>query len=416
MDIETADSATPWESHPEDRMSVNYTGEKGPLFSLSFKTGLLTILTLGIYRFWQKTRIRKYVWSSVNVGGDTLEYTGTGMEKFLGFLVAIVFLAVYLGIIQMVLFYFGIQFMFEPETPQEALMTTAAFYISFFAVLPFIYFAVYRSRRYKMARTRFRGIRCGMEKGAWGYVARALGYGFLTMISLGILAPLAVFRLEKYMTDRSYYGSARFTQNGKWTKLYGAMKHVFIGLAFILVGGGLIAFGGAQDAAALAILGGVGMFVGYIWIIIGSVYFGVRSFGYLTSHKALDGEVTFVSEPRTGHVIKTYLLGLLLLSVLASVAFGIVGILVAGFMPMMQDGNPFAIGVIAVVGVVGYLVGLVVIQALNLVLIFQPILGHYLTTITVENPAALDGIRQRAAETGLDADGFADALDIGGAI
>ena len=59
-----------------------YSGEKSPLFWLYIKTACLTVLTLGIYRFWAKTRMRKYIWSSVNIGDDNLEYTGTGLEKF----------------------------------------------------------------------------------------------------------------------------------------------------------------------------------------------------------------------------------------------------------------------------------------------------------------------------------------------
>lgn len=60
------------------------------------KTSLLTLVTLGIYRFWAKTRVRKYFWSSVVGEGDGFEYTGTGIEKILVFLVAVVVLAIYL--------------------------------------------------------------------------------------------------------------------------------------------------------------------------------------------------------------------------------------------------------------------------------------------------------------------------------
>lgn len=406
-------------------MDLRYSGEKGPLFGLTLKTGLLTVVTLGIYRFWAKTRIRKYIWSSVNAGGDTFEYTGTGLEKFLGFLVAIVFLAVYLGVIQMVLFYFGLNIMIDPETaePAQVIGQIAAIYISFFAVLPFLLYAMYRARRYKMARTRFRGIRLGMEKGAWGYVARALGYGLLSVITLGILTPLMTFRLEKYMADRSFYGSARVHQHGRWTALYPAMKHLLIGIAILAVAGGLLAWGAIPSAGAveprsigMIVAGGIGLFVGYIWVIIGSIYYGVRSFGYLMSRKTVGDEIAFVSEPRTGAVIKIYILGFLLLSILASVAFGVVGALVAAMMPLMGDIGPTTMVVFGALFGIGYVIALVVTQALSMILITQPILAHYIETIRVQTPEALNRIAQREAETGVDAEGFADALDIGGAI
>ncbi len=403
-------------SSDPNTLEISYTGEKGPLFNLAFQTGLLTVLTLGIYRFWQKTRIRKYIWSSVSADGDTFEYTGTGLEKFLGFLVAIVFLAIYLGIVQMVLFYFGLNIMVAPENDAQVFTQLIAIYITFFAVLPFFLYAAYRARRYKMARTRFRGIRCGMEKGAWGYVWRALGYGLLNIVTLGILSPLSTFKLEKYMTDRSYYGATRLTQDGKWTELYPAMKHVFIGLGLLVVGTGVAIGAGVAELVALAVIGGIVATVGYVWIFIGSVIYGVRSFGYLTSRKRLGDAVRFTAEPRSGDVIKTFLLGGLLLGLLSSVVFGIVGGVAAVLGVSLDPDSMVAIAVLAVFAVVGYLVGLALLQALSLILITQPILAHYVTTIQIVNPDALNEITQREAETGVDAEGFADALDIGGAI
>ncbi|WGW05183.1 DUF898 family protein [Tropicibacter oceani] len=392
-------------SNPDD-FAIHYTGERGPLFNLALKTGFLTLATLGIYRFWQKTRLRKYIWSSTNAGGDTFEYTGTGMEKFLGFLLAVLFLAVYVGLIQMVLFFFGLTLMTPAVTMEQAIGQLIALYVTIFAVVPFLLFAVYRARRYKMARTRWRGIRFGMEKGAWGFVWRAIGHGLLTLVTLGALLPRQVFFLEKYMTDRSWYGDARFVQEGKWTDLYGAMKHVGIGIGLMVLGGVL---GAAQVPGVAAIAGGVG----YVWLIIGLVYFGVRSFGYLTSHKRLGADIRFVSAPRTGTVLKTYILGSLLVGLALAAVIAVLAGLV--FLVTEASGGTPGIGTIAI-GAIGYVVALIAVQALALVFIVQPILAHYIGTITVTNPDALNAIRQREAETGLDAEGFADALDIGGAI
>ncbi|MBP0483440.1 DUF898 family protein [Sagittula salina] len=426
--------------HSEERLSastpegghieVSYAGAQGPMFALMLKTGLLTLVTLGLYRFWQKTRVRRYIWSSVNAGGDTFEYTGTGLEKFLGFLVAIVFLAVYLGVVQMILFYLGLNIMVDTDTADEGdlIGMVAASVISGLAVLPFLLFAIYRARRYKMARTRFRGIRLGMEKGAWGYVIRAMGYGLLAIVSLGLLTPLMTFRLEQYMTARSYYGSTRMRQDGRWSDLYAAMKHVFIALGILLASGFLIYTGSESDTIPKIVLGVIAMLVGYVWIFVGAIYYAVQSFGYLMSHKVLGNEIRFAAEPRTGTVIKTYILGGLLLALLSSVVFGIAFALampfLAGIESLFADGEATMtetqimtrmIGAGVVVGI-GYLVGLVVMQALTMILITQPVLAHYIGTIRILNPDALDRVHQRAAEAGIDADGFADALDIGGAI
>jgi uncharacterized membrane protein YjgN (DUF898 family) len=85
----------------------------------------------------------------------------------------------------------------EPTTIEEMVAQMAATYLTLLAVAPLWFFAAYRARRYKMARTRWRSIRFGMEKGAWGYALRAIGHWFLTIATLGLLLPRQTFYLEK---------------------------------------------------------------------------------------------------------------------------------------------------------------------------------------------------------------------------
>lgn len=388
---------------------VRYSGERGALFKLAFQTGLLTVVTLGIYRFWAKTRIRKYIWSSVSMDGDRMEYTGTGLEKFLGFLIAIVFLAIYLAVVQLLLTFVGLGLVLEPQSEWEVIAQILSIYISFFAIVPFLFFATYRAQRYKLARTRFRGIRFGMDNAAGGYVWRAIGHWILTILTLGLLLPRQTFWLTKYMTDRSHYGDGRFEQNGKWTDLYGAMKHIFIGLGLLV----LAALAGVMlNSAVLAGLLGV---LGYIWLIVGAVAYGVQSYAYLTSNTTLDGAVRFIATPSTGEVIKRFILGGLLIAVIAGVGFAALGAVLASSIQMAGFGAGPGIGTILFV-VIGYLFLFVALGALGLVFITQPIIAHMCDRLEVQNAAALDTIRQRAFDKGADAEGFADALDMGGAI
>lgn len=393
-----------------------YAGQGYPLFWLYIRTSLLTLLTLGIYRFWGKTRIRKYIWSSVKLGDDFMEYTGTGLEKFLGFLVAVVVLAIYLGIVQMILFYFGLNlFVEEPETFEQAMAQVAAMYITIFAVLPLWFFAYYRARRYKLARTRWRGIRFGMDKAAWGYVWRALGHLLITISTLGLLLPRQTFWLEKYITDRSWYGTGQFEQQGKWTGLYPAMKHLFIAFAIGAICSGT-AF--AADLPVLAIIGGI---VAYIWGFCGVVYYRVHSFRYLTHHKVLDQTVRFETEPRTSRIISTVFLGSLGVGVIAGIIFAFVGVLLESGMGAaimyMFDGTAGIGAYLAIaLGVFIYVFALLMIGALSMVLITQPIIHHIVEETNVADTNGLSAIRQREADLGADAEGFADALDVGGAI
>lgn len=394
----------------QDAISGEYHGERKPLFNLAFKTALLTALTLGIYRFWAKTRIRKYIWSSVAGQSDAFEYTGTGLEKFLGFLMAIVILAIYLGIVQMILFYFGLSLFSEPTSSAEMVGQTLAFYITFLAVVPLIFFAQYRARRYKLARSRWRGVRFGMERSAWGYALRAMGHWVLTIFTLGVLLPRQTFYLEKYMTDRTWYGNGKFEQQGKWTGLYPAMKHLAIGLA-ILIGGGIL--GGLTGSAVLGVTAAV---VGYIWLMIGLVSYRVKSFIYLTDNKVLDGEVRFDATPETSIIVGTVIVGGLVVGLVVGLVFAVVGGIASSLMGPLMFGNPVAqiFGLIAVAAI--YIMALAMAGALSLVWITQPIIDHVVTTLNVKGAEHLNTIKQRAHDDGADAEGFADALDVGGAI
>ncbi|WP_299688663.1 DUF898 family protein [uncultured Tateyamaria sp.] len=395
-----------------------YFGKGAPLFKLYFITAIFTVLTLGIYRFWAKTRIRKYIWSSVTGDDDSFEYTGTGLEKFLGFLVAIVILAIYLGVVQLLLTFIGFSIVPQDDSPEAFAGQAIAINLSIFAVLPLMLFAQYRARRYKMARSRWRGIRFGMENGAWGYVARALGYGFLTMITLGILAPLGTYRLEKYMADRSWYGDGRFDQGGRWQDLYKGMKHVFIGLVLMIVSGVLFGMGAANEQVALAILGGIGIFVAYIWLLIGLVYYRVYAFCYLTGKKVLDGQITFSAQVETSTIIAKIIVGGIVISVLMGVIFAVIaGVGAAVFAGAGATGQLGAGSIVGVVIIaILYALALLAAGGLSLVMITQPIIEHVVNNVTVHNADHLDTIQQRSADSFADADGFADALDVGGAI
>ena len=67
-------------------MKFLHAGRVRELFPIALINALLNILTLTLYRFWGKTRVRFYLWGSTNLLDDRLEYTGTGGELFKGFL------------------------------------------------------------------------------------------------------------------------------------------------------------------------------------------------------------------------------------------------------------------------------------------------------------------------------------------
>src|SRR5205085_5045822 len=66
-----------------------FHGAAGTFARILIRGGLLMIVTLGVYRFWLTTDIRRFLWSNTQVAGENFEYVGTARELLLGFLFAI---------------------------------------------------------------------------------------------------------------------------------------------------------------------------------------------------------------------------------------------------------------------------------------------------------------------------------------
>jgi len=66
--------------------AARFLGLADAFWRLLARGAVLLMFTLGIYRFWLTTDIRRFLWSNTEVGGESFEYTGTARELLLGFL------------------------------------------------------------------------------------------------------------------------------------------------------------------------------------------------------------------------------------------------------------------------------------------------------------------------------------------
>jgi len=363
-------------------MDVDYAGKAGRLFGISLKTLCLTVLTLGIYRFWMKTRMRRYYWSSVQPGGAPLEYTGTGLEKLLGFLVAVVILAVYLGLFNLGLTFIGISYLGGDE-----IMSALALNLSFLAAIPLIYYARYRARRYILSRTTWRGLRFGADQAAWRYMFVALGHTILSIVTLGILIPRQTFYMEKFVTDRTWYGNLQFEQHGKWTMLMRPWLLV-VGVFIVIVAIGALGFSSGNPALIFS-----AVFAGYIGIFVAFAFYSVASFRLLTAHKQVGQNIRLESKGAIGGLLGFYAMDW--------------NFSLDGFERQMESAGG---GIGAIIYVIfGYFAFLLTLGALVQILIIQPVLRHYAVETTIHNAEEIEHATQRAAAEDLDAGGFADA-------
>lgn len=390
-------------------LATLFSGTRWRIFLLTLGTGILSVLTLGIYRFWQKTRIRRWYWSAIRPGGHPLEYVGDPYEKLLGFLIAVVILAFYIGIVNLLL-------MFASFAVFQGNVT--AYMLSFVGVFPIWFYARYRARRYVLARTRWMGLRLGLEPGAWGYAFRALGHGFLTLITLGLLWPRMTFWLEKYRTDRTWFGDRKMEQGGKWTMLFWALKWHLVAAGVFLVSTVLLGAG----AEPLAVLGYV---IAGLLLLFGMVYYRVETLKRLTREKHLgDMRLSLTVNPLRVFwiVLSGYTFTLLVSAVPTAVlALAFFQLQSLGSLAEIESELPVILAeadrwVLIAMSAMSYFAIFLVWSALAQAWVTLPLTRLYARGLRIDGAETLPGIRQRPRDEHMEAEGFAEALDVGASL
>ena len=346
------------------------------MVKLLFVNILLNILTLGFYRFWGKTRLRDFIWRHLRFGDEDFEYSGTGKELFIGFLIAL------LVLVPLVLLFNGLN---------AWLITTAPIWQGALGMLQTILFlflfqfAIYRVRRYRMSRTQWRGIRAGQEGAATHYAFLAMGYLLLTIVTLGLAYPWMQTALERYQISNTQFGNRAFAFTGAGKELFKKWLLAWFLTPFTL---------------GLSLL-----------------WYRAVSIRYFASHTRYEG-LSFESDLRARNIAWLYFK-------YAAVTFGIlalIGIFISFTVPTGSLANleaaPQSVKSIPIAGL------LVIIFSITAFYIVSNIsatlfLTHgwialFCRNLTISGDVDWDEIQQSALSAPTRGEGFADALDVGG--
>ena len=363
---------------PAARSRLDYDGSGGDLSKIAITNALLTLVTLGVYRFWGKTRVRRYLWGHMNFLGDRLEYTGTGKELFIGFLVAIVFLSPLIGAS------IWVQLAYPVDHEVRGTMES----IQAIIILFLIYLALYRARRYRLTRTQWRGIRFGQDGSGFKYALLAFGWGILVVLSLGMAYAVYRTRLQHYRTTHTWFGDRRFDFKGRAAALFGPWMLTWL---FFMPTFGLI----------------------YIW-------YRVREFRYFAEQSRC-GALSFKSELSTGSVFVVFII----YYVAILVVFGLIFMGGAMLLPILIAGGVFAgmAGEMAtevpmteaggiVVVIAAFALVAVAFGLMQLLLLVHPLFRVVCNSFSVigeEDYAAIAQSQQSMPRRG---EGLADTLDV----
>jgi len=212
----------------------------------------------------------------------------------------------------------------------------------------------------------------------------------------------------------THFGSVTLHQGGTWKMLYPGMTHVIIAgaLSAVIVGLSVAELVEPEFMAALVLT--------VPWMLIGLLHFRVRARRLLTSHKSAGG-VRLTARPRTGRVLRIYTLGFLatyfiLLAVVGAAAF-LFAFLFGDWFAAVFAGTPTTPQwVITALLVLAYFSIFVLWGVFQHVLVTMPLYRHYAETLEINGAHELALITQRDRDEFTEAEGFAEALDLGAAI
>jgi uncharacterized membrane protein YjgN (DUF898 family) len=204
--------APPGADGPGPARRASFHGSGGSLLGIHTVNVLLILVTLGVYYFWAKTRVRRYLFSQTRFEGDRFAYHGTGKELLLGFLKA--FLVFLLPI--MVLLFLKDHARVDANIKAVAALLAP---LLFFAFTPV---AMVGARRYRLSRTSWRGIRFSFRGKAWDFILLFLKGYVLIGLTFGLYYPFYLTERQAFMVSNSYFGNERFEFDGRGRGLLGS--------------------------------------------------------------------------------------------------------------------------------------------------------------------------------------------------
>jgi uncharacterized membrane protein YjgN (DUF898 family) len=378
---------------------IAFSGNRSDFRRLAIRGAALELITVGFYRFWLATDIRRHLWSNTSVERDAPEYTGTAKELLIGFLFALAILVP----IYLVYFLIGLE--------AERLQAFASIPLILFFYL-FAQFAIYRARRYRLTRTVWRGVRFWMAGSGSNYAWRVGLWSLLVILTIGLALPWRQAALERFKMGYTSYGGLagrfegsgwEFFKRGWWLWLLAILALIF--------------------PLAVAVVPAAGFFLPLTpiaWPFIYAVFKAIEWRWWVSGIRL--GDVSFDSDLTNGALIGLYwkVVGWGVLFVFALMIWiaAVLGIAVAlSDVAATTQGKILVVSqrpaVLVAIGV-GYLVVVLAVWAVMRLYLIRDVWQRVAASTTIHNLAAADDVTARGHAVSALGEGFADSLDIGG--
>ncbi|MBW8308675.1 MAG: DUF898 domain-containing protein [Candidatus Paracaedibacteraceae bacterium] len=189
----------------QDHNSFCYDGNYLTVFMLYAKLFIGTLLTLGIYNFWGRTNIRRYLTGSILLRQERYQYHGTGEELFLSFLKILAQTVVYLAVNALIL-WAGIHHLgWDSDRFVESI-----FILNIIFIQGIFFYAIHKILKYRFSRLSWRGVRYHLDGSSWQFTKLCFIKSILNTISLGVLIPRSTLESYSLVMNNLYFGDQRY--------------------------------------------------------------------------------------------------------------------------------------------------------------------------------------------------------------
>ncbi len=207
---------------------MRFTGSGAEYFGIWIVNLLLTIVTVGIYSSWAKVRRLQYFYRHTELAGSSFDFHGNPLKILVGRVIALAMLVAYNYSVRM-------------RSPWTLVIIAAIA-----LVMPWM---LRNSFRFRLYNTSWRGVRFHFRGSVAGAYRVFLLNGFLSLITLYIMAPFAHQRLKAYQHNNSWFGGTQCSFHARAGQFY---KIYLVLLVSLLVFGLVVGFSGI-GAALVAI-------------------------------------------------------------------------------------------------------------------------------------------------------------------
>ena len=401
---------------------TRFIGPEKEYWRIVVRGAVLLMVTLGLYRFWLATDIRRFLWANTEIDGESLEYSGTALELLQGFLFAIaLILPIYIAFTITVL---------DLGAFGNFLSTSAVLLLAFLSQ-----YGIYLARRYRLTRTVYRGLRFHQAGSAIRYAIWAVWWWGWTALTLGFAYPFTRAALERYKMRNTFYGDlqGRFEGSGWHLFIRGCLMWLAVLIPLLTTAIALLSI---KWSAVMASLSGGGDVIGRVEKaspgFLGQFGFAIVAFAVTLVLVALllpafhamvmrwwiggirFGEIVAVSHLRTRDVYFAYLrfiayLAALIVVLLVGVFFGFV--FLGAF---AEDGS-----ILSEFLTVAMMVGTYVVFMLGLMTLYNAVVTLSVwrltaNSIALSDTAPIGRVTARGDASSPLGEGIADVLNLGG--